>query len=160
MNLTLSERTDAFSFHPGMPCVMNPDGSLRPATRMERVKFRIAAAWRRVTWWRQHRVVVGAVDHEAGSVTMVSLRWSWRRWKWVALGIAALLIGCGGANLREPAARPTPWCFAVGLRGGDSGLACSGRRSTCERARSNAIAFAGVAGIEAVGVCGLERPQP
>lgn len=32
-------------------------------------------------WWRP-RTVCSAIDREAGAVTMVNERWSWRRWRW------------------------------------------------------------------------------
>jgi len=46
--------------------------------------FRCAVAdfaWRMTRWWRP-RTVCSVIDREAGSITMVEERWSWRRWKW------------------------------------------------------------------------------
>lgn len=70
------------------------------------------------------------------------------------------LACCTSARQAEPAYAPTPFCFRVLLSNGDTGLGCSGRRSTCEHARANAVSLAGLAGIREVGECGLERPQP
>lgn len=74
--------------------------------------------------------------------------------------LALLLLSCTTARQAEPAYAPTPWCFAVRLTNGDTGLGCSGRRETCRNARANAVALAGLAGITTVGDCGLARPQP
>jgi len=44
-----------------------------------RIKLR---DWTR--WWRP-RVVVAAIDRDAGRITMRKERWSWRRWRWEAV---------------------------------------------------------------------------
>lgn len=74
--------------------------------------------------------------------------------------LALLLFSCTTARQAEPAYAPTPWCFAVRLTNGDTGLGCSGRLATREHARRNAVSLAGLAGITTVGDCGLSRPQP
>lgn len=38
--------------------------------------------WKRLTWWRQPRHIVTAIDVARGMVTVTPMRWSWRRWRW------------------------------------------------------------------------------
>lgn len=71
-SITLASPSDAYNFRAGELVYL--DRSLRG---------RLRRFLRRVLWWRQHRVVVSAVDVAAGTVTLSSLRWSWRHWEWV-----------------------------------------------------------------------------
>lgn len=50
--------------------------------RSGRVRVLVHRAWRRLTWWRWPVSKVSAVDAVAGRITLVALRWSWRRWRW------------------------------------------------------------------------------
>lgn len=75
--VTLADPADAYTFTVGMPLVLD-NGALRRATWRDRVRRRL----RRLLWWREARSEVSAIDHGAGSVTLVPLRWSWRRWRW------------------------------------------------------------------------------
>lgn len=153
---------DTLNFHEGMPVHLDDLGGVwlyrkKWFLRWHRTKTAILWLARKLTWWRRPRHIVTLVDHELGLVQTARMTWSWRRWKWIVL---ALLLSCTSARQAEPAYAPTPWCFRLDLKSGDAGLACLGRRRTCEYARQNAISLAGVAGIRTVGDCGLERPQP
>lgn len=82
--VTLPTVTDTWNFRIGQPieCVMMPSGGVRLATRRERVWRRAIGAWLRWTRWWRPRVVTSAVDTQAGSITLSTERWSWRRWRW------------------------------------------------------------------------------
>jgi hypothetical protein len=78
--LTLASRTDTYNFTRGMPLKMLDSGSLVPMTHWDRIKDRMRSLWRRVS--RAPRTVVSEIDRDAGSITVVTERWSWRRWRW------------------------------------------------------------------------------
>jgi hypothetical protein len=57
-------------------------GCLRPPTRWERIKLRVAPIARRWTRWLRPRNIVSRIDYESGSITVDVERWSWLRWRW------------------------------------------------------------------------------
>lgn len=77
---------DTHRFHPGHTYVEVDPGSpwfrLRRATRLELARFWLRDRWQSATRRWRPRTVCAAVDHEAGSITLVTERWSWRRWRW------------------------------------------------------------------------------
>lgn len=79
-SITLTGGTEAYYFRKSMPMRMLEDGTLVPASR----SWRLVQWLRRLAWWTQTRTVCVAVDTECGTLTYVSLRWSWLRWKWVS----------------------------------------------------------------------------
>jgi hypothetical protein len=84
--LAVSDNGDTFNFHVGVVCVLNEHGQLVHATRWQRAKLAASDYWRSTTRWFRPRTVVSDVDVEEGSVTMVTERWSWRRWRWERTG--------------------------------------------------------------------------
>ncbi len=83
--MTLTDARDAYSFHVGMPVhtfVVGEHGGLVPATRRQRARLWIRDRWLGATRWFRPRTVISAVDRQAGSVSLVDERWSWRRWRW------------------------------------------------------------------------------
>lgn len=80
--ITLATKTDTFHFVRGMPLCMDPaTGRVRRWRWYTKLGSRI---WKRITWWRQPRYVVTAIDQEHGTITTARMEWSWRRWKWEA----------------------------------------------------------------------------
>jgi hypothetical protein len=70
---------DAHNFHIGCEYVFE-HGRLLTGPRLAWWRIRqFARHWTR--WWRP-RTVCSAIDRDAGVVTMVKERWSWRRWRW------------------------------------------------------------------------------
>jgi hypothetical protein len=75
--------SDTFNFHArGKPLRMTDSGDLAPLTRGERFAAWLGDSWRSATRWWRPRTVVSAIDVDAGSITVVRERWSWRRWRW------------------------------------------------------------------------------
>lgn len=75
---------DTRNFYVGVQLEMLPSGRVAPILlRRRRATVALIAAWRRVTRWWRPRTVVSAIDHERGSITMTTERWSWRRWRWL-----------------------------------------------------------------------------
>jgi hypothetical protein len=73
--VTLADRDDVYTFRSGDP--------LACTTGLEAPRLPRLPRWvRRLTWWRQTRYTVDAVDVAAGKLGLVRLRWSWRRWRW------------------------------------------------------------------------------
>lgn len=77
---------DARNFVFGAPVrLLNAPGRpfrLRLATRRDLVTMWLRNRWLSATRWFRPRTVTSAVDVEAGSITLVTERWSWRRWRW------------------------------------------------------------------------------
>ena len=95
LTVTLSDKTDAYSYYLGAPIEIRFTDqvtewaqtgfiSRHEARRLLR-RLWLRRVWRRMTWWRYPPSVVVAIDHEHGSVTLASTRWSWSRWKWVRI---------------------------------------------------------------------------
>lgn len=76
-------KSNTFNFCEGIELEMTRAGELVPESRGHRRRRRWRAFVRRITWWRRARTEVVAIDHEAGTITLATLRWSWRRWGWV-----------------------------------------------------------------------------
>lgn len=77
----LADSSDAFTFVSGQPIKLLDSGAIVPMTRWDLLRVRAIAAWEWLT--RRPRLVVSAVDTEAGRVTLTSQRWSWLRWRWI-----------------------------------------------------------------------------
>lgn len=80
--LTLANRTDVYHFSVGMPMVLGDDMRPRLATRWDQLRAWAGGLAMSATRWFRPRTVVSAVDVEAGSVSLVTERWSWLRWRW------------------------------------------------------------------------------
>lgn len=82
--VTLTDKTDAYNFHRKAVMVVVPgsDFRLRSATRRERARFWLHDQWLSATRWFRSRTVTSEIDVEAGSITLVTERWSWARWRW------------------------------------------------------------------------------
>lgn len=73
--------------------------------------------------------------------------------------IIVALSACGGAQLKEPPARPTPFCFSVlgKWRSGQAvGKVCTEFEGLCKYARGLAVQFSGMANLAEVGMCSHE----
>lgn len=73
---TLADPAEAYTFTVGSPvrCL----SGMEPPPRFPL----LARAWRRLTWWRQPRYEVDAIDVALGKLGLVRMRWSWLRWRW------------------------------------------------------------------------------
>lgn len=82
--VTLSDASDAYNFRVGMPMVWDASapGLLRYASRRERLRMWLVRRWERATRWWRPRTVTSGVDVQAGTITLETERWSWRRWRW------------------------------------------------------------------------------
>jgi hypothetical protein len=78
----LADRDATFSFYRGQELIWDHRGRLRLPTRLEHAWMQVTRLTRRWTRWFRPRNVVTAIDREAGSVTIETERWSWRRWRW------------------------------------------------------------------------------
>lgn len=82
MKIQLRDSSETYNFYPGVELILTETGQIRPATRWERLRSRLADRARAATRWFRPRTVVTEIDHDAGTVTMADERWSWRRWRW------------------------------------------------------------------------------
>jgi hypothetical protein len=69
---------------------MTETGELVRLTRVERVVAWFNRVWIRWTRWWRPRMVVAAMDADAGSITFAQEVWSWRRWRWEQPGYSRL----------------------------------------------------------------------
>ena len=82
MRIEMLERADARNFTAGRAVHVHVSWRTGQLVRSSRLRVALTSLWRRATWWRQPRSVVIAIDTANGRVTVASMRWSWRRWRW------------------------------------------------------------------------------
>ena len=78
--IQLADRSASWNFAAGIPIVISKSGRRLLGWRL--LAWRIGQRAIALTRWWRPRTVVSAVDQEAGIVTLVDERWSWRRWRW------------------------------------------------------------------------------
>lgn len=81
--MKLTDHRDTFNFTVGPPMRLVDGYRAVRLTRREVLVGRLRQRWLSATRWFRPRRIITAIDHDAGSITMSTQRWSWLRWRWL-----------------------------------------------------------------------------